>query len=148
MFTHSKFTQTDLIKADTVLVAGQYNKIGEYKVLAGEVISPGYGIYDSMENAVGRIYGILKVAADTEIVGTYQLAVHSPQDIQLAPLGTWRTEDWNTVVADKTKQIPFARMPLQITKDKKLVLFFMPDASATIDHTKSKLSMDITRQLI
>jgi hypothetical protein len=54
----------------------------------------------------------------------------------------------SAAVESTPKQIPFPRMPIQITKDKKLVLFFMPDAGATIDHTKSVLSMDITRALI
>ena len=147
-YNHAKFTAADLVKADSVCTAGEYKVIGSYTVLAGEVIFPGFGGYDSMENAVGRIYALLKVAADTEVKGEYMLAVLSPQDIPLKILGNWRTEDWNTSVTDKTKQIPFPKMNIGASKDKKIVLYFKADATSTLDHTKCVMLMDITRVLL
>jgi len=151
MFTHGKFVKGDLLTDGVKVLGGQYVKLGGYTVLAGEEISPGYGQYDSMENAVGRVYAVLKDSTGTEIKGTYQLVVVSPQNVQLLPLGTWRTEDWNTSASDKTKQIPFARMPVRVTKDKKIELHFMADAGSDgkiVSLDNSDMQMDVTRVLL
>lgn len=148
MRNHGKFTKADLLVNGVVCTAGQFNKLGQYIVKAGEAIKIGFGPYDSFENATGRIYAILKNAANVEIPGEWSLNIESPLDTHLATLGTWRSEDWNTVANDKTKQIPFPEMPIGASKDKKFVLYFKPDATDTVSLANSVMNMDITRILL
>lgn len=147
-YTHGKLNRADLMAGDVVCNAGQYNKVGSYIVKAGEVIFMGYGASANMDNAVGRIYAIAQTAVPAEIKGTWLLQIESAQDIPLEVLGTWRTEDFNTSAADKTKQLPWPLMEPGVSRDKKLVLYFKPDATATMAAAQTTISFDITRLLV
>ncbi|MFD0591164.1 hypothetical protein ACFQZE_24500, partial [Paenibacillus sp. GCM10027627] len=127
----SAFTKADLIGAATVpIVLGQYNKIGEYKVQAGETITIGYGLLSGMDNAIGRIYAIIKDSnvGGVELKGKLRLSIYSPQDRPLKIMHEWRTEALNTSATDRTKQTPLPEGIEVITEDKKIVLEFLPDA--------------------
>lgn len=149
----SAFTKNDLITNATVaIVLGQYNKLGEYKVQAGETISIGYGAFSGMDNAIGRVYGILKDSAATpvELKGKLRLTIYSPQDRPMKIMHEWRTEALNTSATDRTKQTPLSEGIEEITEDKKIVLEFLPDAigNGTLSKTNSDLIMDVTQGVI
>lgn len=146
-YTHGKFVLADLMSADTPVAANQYNRIGSYTVKAGEVIFMGFGSAGNMHDAVGRAYAKLQHDTPGEMTGTWLIQIESAQDIPLEVLGTWRSEDFNTSATDKTKQLPWPMMQPGVSKDKKIVFYFRPDAAETIDISGSTISIDITRVL-
>lgn len=145
----SAFTQADLIgSAAVATLAGQYNKLGEYKVQAGEMVGLGYGAQNGQENATGRLYSLLKIAAGTEVAGTIRLSIYSPQDRPILVVDEFRTETINQNATDRTKQVPFPFKNIWVTEDKKIVMEFKPDADATLDKTKCVVLMDITKAVV
>lgn len=149
----SAFTKNDLISGATVpIVLGQYNKLGQYVVSAGETISVGFGQLSGMDNAIGRIYGILKDSAATpvELKGKLRLSIYSPQDRPMKIVWELRTESLNTSAADRTKQTPLPEGIEEVTEDKKIVLEFLPDAigNGTVSKANSDLIFDITQGVI
>lgn len=148
-YVHGKFTAADINLVDNVaLVAGQFNKIGSYTVKAGEVIFLGWENYRDMESAVGRAYAKLQDNVPAEIKGEWMATIESPQDLPLTVLGNWRSEDMNTDATNKTLQIPFAKMNIGASKDKKIVFYFKPDTAKTITKANCIVNLDITRVLL
>lgn len=143
----SALTQNDLISAATVtLVAGQFIKLGEYKIQAGEQISIGYGQQSGQESAQGRIFMDIRNATPTSIKGVVRLQVYSPQNRPLVILGEWRTETLSTGSGDRTKMVPLPEDIYSLTEDKKLVLEFMADATDTVTKTQSTILFDTTEE--
>jgi hypothetical protein len=147
-YTHGKLLATDLLAEDVACPVGKYTYMGAYTVKAGEVIFPGYGAAQNLDDAVGRIYMKFQKAGPTEVKGEVQLAILSPQDIPLYVYGTWRTEDLNTDASNKTLQLPFPKSDIGLSKDKKLALYFKSDTADTIDVSICTILMDITRVLL
>jgi hypothetical protein len=147
----SAFTKAELISGDVAVVTGQYNKLGEYKVEAGETITVGYGGQGGMDNAVGRIYGAIMnnaAAPGVEMKGKIRLSIHSPQNRPLKIITEFRTELLNTNASDRTKQTPLPEHVEVLTEDKKLVLEFLPDAGGTVGKANSSLIFDITQGVV
>lgn len=142
----SALTKADLLAADTVLTPGQFVKLGERKVEAGETISIGYGAESGQESAQGRIFMDLKTSASAAIDGTIRLQVYSPQNRPLFILGEWRTETLRTGSGDRTKQVPLPEDVYEMTEDKKIVLEFNADAAATVAKAQSTILLDTTEQ--
>lgn len=141
-------TKNDLISADTVLTAGQFVKLGERKIEAGELLAVGFGQESGQNNAQGRIYMDLKTAASAAIAGTVRLQAYSPQNRPLVILGEWRTETLSTGAGDRTKQVPFPEDIYWLSEDKKLVLEFNADAAATVAKAQSTILMDATEETV
>lgn len=144
----SALTQNDLISSATVSCpAGQFTKLGERKIEAGEELSIGFGLQDGQENAQGRIFADLRDNAASPgavVSGVFRLQVYSPQNRPMFILGEWRTETLSTGSGDRTKQVPLKEDQYLLTEDKKLVLEFMPDATVTIGKTNTKILLDTT----
>jgi hypothetical protein len=146
----SAFTKEDLLFTSTPCNAGQYTKIGEYKIVAGELVKLGY-LQGDQAGAEGRIHIELKNSAGTTLSGTIRLVALSPQDMPLNPsiLFEARTEALNQSSSDRTKQIPFNDLGIALSEDKKYAVNFKPDGSSvTVDKAKSTVLMDITRVLL
>lgn len=141
----SAFTKNELITGDIALVTGQYNRLGQYVVQAGEQISVGFGALSGMDNAIGRIFAVFNTAATAEIKGKVRLSIYSPQDRPMRIIGEWRTEALNTNATDRTKQTPLPEGIELVTEDKKIVLEFLPDAAATLAKAQTNLFFDITQ---
>jgi hypothetical protein len=142
------FTKAELISAATVgVVAGAAAVLGKYAVQAGEAIKLGFGNLSGQENAIGRLYMQFKDTTGTPVLlsGTVRLSIWSPQDRPIAIIGEWRTEQLDTVATDRTKQIPMPEDIYKITEDKKVVLEFISDTTATLSKANSTIVMDITR---
>lgn len=141
----SSFTKADLMSGDVVCTAGQYNKLGEYVVPAGLHVGLGFGPDGGQESAQGRLFMDLKTSAPAAVVGTVRLSVFSPQNRSLVVLDEWRTE---ALVAstDRTKQIPLPFNGIWVSEDKKYVLEFNPDATATVAKAQSTITIDMTRR--
>lgn len=144
----SAFTQANLISAASVAcIAGNPIKLGEYVVPAGELVSIGYGTLNGQQNATGRIYVDLQVAAGTPADGLVRISAFSPQDRPKEILREYRTETLRQNLTDRTKQVPFEEHQLAVSEDKKIVLEFIADTALTVDKSKSKILMDITKQV-
>lgn len=148
----SAFTKDKLMTGDVAVVAGQYVKIGEYIVQAGEMIQLGYGTNDSQEGASGRIYVDVKnnaVAPGANLEGIVRFTVLTPQRRPLRILGEFRTETLRTDKTNRTLQVPFPSngMPF-VSEDKILVVEFVPDASGTVGKTNTTILFDITQAVI
>jgi hypothetical protein len=148
----SAFNLASFMSANKALIAGQYNKLGEYEVKAGETITLGYGPNGTMSDAVGRIYGAIMdtAAAPVELKGKIRLSIHSPQDRPLKIVDEFRTEALNTSSSDRTKQTPYPEHIEVVTEDKKIVLEFLPDAigTGTLNYAASALLFDITQGVV
>lgn len=141
-------TKNDLMSGDTVLTAGQFVKLGERKIEAGELLAVGFGQESGQNNAQGRIYMDLKTSASAAIAGTVRLQAYSPQNRPLVILGEWRTETLSTGAGDRTKQVPFPEDIYWLSEDKKLVLEFAADAGATVAKAQSTILMDATEETV
>ena len=143
----SAFTQNDLINADTVdCIAGNPIKLGEYVVPAGELVSTGYGNLNGQQNATGRIYVDLQSSTGA-VDGLVRISAFSPQDRPKEILREYRTETLRQNATDRTKQVPFEEHQLAVSEDKKIVFEFIADTTVTVDKSKSKILMDITKQV-
>lgn len=143
----SAFTQADLISSATVsTVAGNPIKLGEYVVPAGELVSIGYGSLNGQQNATGRIFIDLQNAT-VPVEGLVRISAFSPQDRPKEILREYRTETLRQSLTDRTKQVPFEEHQLAVSEDKKIVLEFIADVTGIVDKSKSKILMDITKQV-
>lgn len=146
----SAFTKADFSLGNTVCTAGQYNKIGEFQVPAGLEVAIGVGSYDDQERAIGRIYMQFQTSVPAEIAGSVRLSIFSAQNRSLVILDEWRTEALSESTTRK-EQLP---CPLYtpgvdtywVSEDKKFVLEFLPDATATISAANSTILIDITKR--
>ena len=145
----SALTSADLItSATTAVTAGQFVKLGEYKVQAGELITLGYGQESGQENAQGRIYVEIKNAT-VALKGTVRLQAYSPQNRPLVILGEWRTEVLSSGTGDRTKQVPLPEMMYWLSEDKKLVLEFNSDTTdAALTKSTSTILIDTTEEAV
>ena len=141
-------TKADLMTGDVVLTAGQFVKVGERKIEAGELLAIGYGQESGQNNAQGRIFMDLKTAASAAIAGTIRLQAYSPQNRPLVILGEWRTETLSTGAGDRTKQVPLPEDIYWLSEDKKLVLEFAADAAATVAKAQSTILLDATEETV
>jgi hypothetical protein len=144
----SALTKNELITADTACTTGTFTKLGEYKIQAGETVTVGYGQESGQESAQGRIFMDLKTAASAVIAGTIRLQVYSPQNRPMVILGEWRTETVSTGSGDRTKQIPLPQNLYWASEDKKIVLEFNPDATATVAKVQSTVLIDTTEETV
>ncbi|QHA00531.1 hypothetical protein [Dehalobacter restrictus] len=147
----SAFTESDLIDGATVSVlAGQFVKLGEYQVQAGELVAVGYGAESGQESAQGRIYALLKdgEAVPGIINGVVRVSIYSPQDRPIEILQEYRTETLNTSSTDRTKQVPLPLINAFVSEDKKIVLEMKADANATLTKANCDLIMDITKAVV
>jgi hypothetical protein len=145
----SALTVNDLVSsATTTTIAGQFVKLGERKIEAGELLSIGFGDESGQNNAQGRIYMKLRNATPADVEGTVRLQVYSPQNRPLVILGEWRTETLKAGDTDRTKQIPLPENMYSLSEDKKLVLEFMADVSGVVTKANSTIIFDTTTQTV
>jgi hypothetical protein len=142
----STLNEAQLFSAATIVcTAGQYNRIGEYKILAGELLALGFGTNNDQSNAIGRIYILMNVAGPTEVPGYYRITQMSASDRPGIILWESRTEITNANPTDRTKQVPLNESPYFIGQDKRIAFDFMPDATATVTKADSKIRLDVTK---
>lgn len=147
----SAFTEADLIEAATVdVIAGKFVRLGEYKVQAGELVALGFGGESGQESAQGRIYGLLKDDTVPAVIlnGVVRLSVFSPQDRPMEIVQEYRTETINTSATDRTKQVPFPFKDPFVSEDKKIVLEFKSDTTATVVKADCDMILDITKAIV
>lgn len=145
----STFTQNDLIGSATVVcTAGQFTRLGEYKVLSGDLIALGYSDLDDQCGAVGRIYASMSTSAPADIPGTLRLSLMSSADRQLSIEYEVRTEIVRENPTDRTKQLPFEVSNTWLAIDKRFELSFNPDTTATVAKANSIVRIDITKEAV
>lgn len=145
----SAMTEADLISAATVaLVAGTFSKLGEYIVKAGELLTIGQGYHDGQQDATGRVYAKLadnSTSPGVELKGLVRLNFYDANDNFIRTLGEWRTEILDQSSTDRTKQVPLPAQKYYISRDKKLVLEFKPDASGTLGKSNCSIVLSVTK---
>ena len=141
-------TASDLINASTVAcTAGQFTQLGSYTVKAGEVVTVGYGQAQGQENAQGRIYVKLQNSTPTEVTGEVRLSILGPQNSVLREIARFRTEALSSST-DRTKQIPLPDSMIGASEDRKILMEFNPDSTATLTKANCTVLIDITRTLV
>jgi hypothetical protein len=145
----STFTELDLISATTVVcTAGQFTQLGEYKVLAGDIVSLGYSDLDDQCGAVGRIYCSLKDATPADAPGTIRLSLMSSADRQLSIEFETHTSIVNQNLTDRTKQLPFEVSDTWLGIDKRFQLSFNPTTTVTLTKANCVIRIDITKEAV
>jgi hypothetical protein len=143
----SALTTTDFMSGTVACTAGLFTRLGSRVIQAGELLSLGFGNQSDQAGAQGRIFVDVRdnTASPGAIVpGIVRLTVYTPQDRPLVILAEFRVETLNQNSSDRTKQLPFPESIYQISEDKKLVIEFKPDATATVSNTNTKMVIDIT----
>jgi hypothetical protein len=145
----SALTVNDFMSpAGTVACTGGiFTRIGARIIQAGELLSLGFGPQGGQNDSQGRIFVDMRdnsASPGAVVPGVVRLTAYTPQDRPLVILAEFRVETLNQNSADRTKQLPWPESIYQISEDKKLVLEFKPDATATIAQANTKMVIDIT----
>lgn len=145
----SALTENELMDSATVdVLAGQFVKLGDRKVEAGELITIGFGMQSGQQNAQGRIFMDFNDDVNAAVNGTARLSVYSPQNRPLKILGEWRSETLRSGETDRSLMIPLPENPTWISEDKKLVLEFEADANGIVSQANTDILMDTTTEAI
>jgi len=146
----SALTETDLFGTATVVcTAGQFTRVGEYKVTAGELLAMGYGEENGgYAVAIGRIYMLLQTAVPAESLGTVRLTAMTSFDRPSEILFECPNSVIDNNPTDRTKQLPLPVHDLFLSQDKRLELSFNPYVTATITLADSTINLDVTRAAV
>lgn len=143
------FTVDDLVDSATVsLVAGQYIKVGERQITAGELIALGYGLKSGQESAEGRIFMNIRDNNDALIPGTVRIVEYTPQDRPIKIVDEFRTETLVQGDGDRTKQLPYPEKVRWLSEDKKYVLEIKADSNVTLTKANCEILIDVTNEAI
>lgn len=143
----SAFKLSDFMSADTAVVTGQWNKLGQVQINPGQIIALGFGELAGQQDASGRVFIDIRdntASPGAVFEGTIQLAIYDANDHPLMVLDEYRTEQVRTSSTDRREQIALPFNNVYASQYKKYCLFFKPDVAGTISHTNSKLLMDTT----
>lgn len=133
------------LTADKTIVSGQWNQIGYYEVGITEAVELGNGYGDTFESAEGRLLALINSAADTPINGKMRATIESRDGVTFVQrLFELPNEIINRSEDDWTKQTPFPFTGFVAEREKRIVLYYMPDEDKTIDVSESKLNMAVT----
>lgn len=145
----SALNQVDLITSPTTTatIAGQFVKLGERKIYAGEMIALGVGEASGQDNAVGRLWMDIKNAT-VAVEGTIRLSIFSPQNRPLVVLHEFRTETLRSGTTDRSLMVPLPVGTAWASEDKKIVLEFQADASGIVDRAQTKILIDTTVEAV
>lgn len=147
----SAFTENEFLTlGDVSVTTDSYNRIGAYKVEAGERVTLGQGNKNSFSDAIGRIYVDLKDNASTpaNVDGKLRFVINSPQDQHKQTLVEFNTRQLRTDASDLTKQVPFAEFNTGVKEDSKLVVEFKPETDTTVSATNSTMLVGMTLEYI
>jgi hypothetical protein len=144
----SALTESAMVGATVVCTAGVPTVIASYQVSAGEELNIGFGGFSDQVGAVGRFYADLKTGASAYANGLVRVSVHSPQDRPLKILSENRTEVLRQGATDRRLQVPFPEMVGTLAEDRKLVVEFVADTTATLTKADTKILMDITKSIV
>lgn len=150
------FTENEVINegATVSLVAGNYTKIGQYVVLADEMVGMGKGAFSSQNESIGRLYAaFIDENGNPVINGKFRIMTMSSQDIPIGSRPVLIDVDLAALTTGQTNPEQRYVFPFDgtlLSKDKKFVFFVKNTAPSAITLAKenSKVLMDITRALI
>ena len=152
------FTQSEVInKTDkdgyVTLLPGQYVPIGEYVVLADELVGIGRGQFGTQNEAIGRLYALFKDTDDKTFEGKFRIMLLSSQEIPIGGKPVYLDVDLAalrtgaTLPADRFV-LPFDNVML--SKDKKIqfLINVAGDVNVAMSKDKSVVLMDMTRVIV
>ena len=141
----SALVTSDFMTGTVSCPSGLFTRLGARTIQAGELLSLGYGPQSGQQDAQGRIFVDIRdntASPGAQVNGTVRLTAYTPQDRPLVILAEFRTEALNQNSADRTKLLPWPESIYQLSEDKKLVIEFKPDATATISNANTKMVID------
>jgi len=143
----STLTKNDLIGGATVVcTAGQFTRLGEYRILAGDLVVIGFGDCGCQDDSVGRVSVLMQTAPATPTNGVIRISSMTANDRPYSIVFECRTEIISTNLTDRTKQLPLPMDDLWLSQDKRYELSFNPDATSTITLADSTVFVDITKE--
>jgi len=143
----SNLTTSDLIASATVVcTAGQFTRLGEYKVLAGDLIALGFGDHDAQNTSIGRLYAIMNTAPATPTDGVIRISTMTANDRPYSIVFEARTEITSLSVSTRSEQLPMPVDTLWLSQDKRFELSFNPDTTSTITKADSIVLVDVTKE--
>lgn len=138
----------DFGAVDKLTVINEWVQIGTLTVPDGVAYALGYGGLIGQDSAAGRIYADLNNTVPADLTGDVRFELRNPRDEVVRTLFECRTEQLRTSATDRTQQLPFPIVPIQIGENWRIVIMFRDDAAGTtFDQTPgsaSPLVMDIT----
>jgi len=142
----SNFTQADLIDTATVVcTAGQFTRLGEYRVLAGDLVALGFGECECQNTAIGRFYGLMQTAPATPTNGVLRISTMTANDRPYSIVFEARTEI-TSASTTRSEELPLPQDNLWLSQDKRFELSFNPDTTSTITLADSVILADITKE--
>ena len=152
------FTKDQIITegATVTLLPGVYNKIGEYVVKADELVGLGRGGYDSLNEAIGRLFAKFYDNSGTPVQitnATFRVTLESSQDIPVGSKPVFIDVDATQLQTGATNPAERFVLPFDgtmLTKDKKFVFLLKNNGSSSVTLSKanSTIEMSVTRALI
>jgi len=143
----SNLTKADLIATATVVcTAGQFTRLGEYRVLAGDLVAMGFGECECQDSAIGRLYAIMNTAPATPTDGVIRISTMTANDRPYSIVFEARTEITSMSVALRNGQLPMPMDQLWLSQDKRFELSFNPDTTSTITKADSIVLVDVTKE--
>lgn len=145
----STWNTNNIMSGDVSVIVNRWVEIGEYVVEAGLYYTPGWGFSTSQSDADGRIYAkfIDDTAGNvTEETGVLRVVAYTPDDMPIGVLFESRTESLNSSATDRTKQMPFPKLPIKLGLNYKYKFFFKSDASDILQKAYCVILIDITKQ--
>lgn len=143
----SALTVNDFMTGTVTCNGGIFTRLGARIIQAGELMSLGYGSQGGQNDSQGRIFVDIRdntASPGVVVPGIVRITAYTPQDRPLVILCEFRVETLNQNATDRTKQLPFPESIYQISEDKKLVVEFKPDSTATVSNLNTKMVIDIT----
>lgn len=141
------WNEKNIMVVSPAVIADKWVEIGEYIIEAGLYYTPGWGFSTSQSDADGRIFAKMMDNAGTavEVKGTLRIVAYTSDDLPIGVLFESRSEALNSSATDRTKQLPFPSLPIELGQDYKYKFFFKADVSATLDRADCVMLIDITK---
>lgn len=135
--TLTKTAFAGIATADVVCTAGQFNKVGTYTVSAQQVAYWGSNDMISGQPQGKTAYIKFVTSAPADIPGLVRLVVANATETRSEVVLEERTERFNASVTDRTLAVLLPKSALGAQEDSKLIIYFQPDATATIAYNQA-----------
>lgn len=130
--------------ADVALVQNVPIYIGSLTVLAKTGYAVGYGQYDALDNAVGRISAVLKDTGAAIIKGKLRISYRNAHNQHIETVGEFDIESLNQTAINLKQPLP--QWGNGVTEDKKIILEIIAyESGKTFDVSASDIDISATR---
>lgn len=133
-----------VLKTSVSCPQNEYVRIGERKVLAGELLALGFSINSGQDSSLGRAYFDPQAGA-VDMNGTLRIYIHDASDIPKVQVFEGHTSELRANIADRRTWRVLEQRSEWVKENSRLVFFFKnDDATATMTAADSTLYFDST----